>query len=228
MIHYRDRWAVVTGASSGLGRGLAARLSDRGMSLVLTGRNEARLNEAARQIRDAAPRVKVETVAADLSTASGISKLLDQIGDRPVEVLVNNAGFGSYGRFAEADPDREASEIAVDVSAVVILARAFLPGMLARGSGGILNVASTIAFQPAPYQAVYGASKDSCCRSARLCGPRRARAACRSPRSARVPPAQVLSTRWAPRSATRRYTVGSPIQSPLSRPGYGRWTRAVP
>ena len=159
MIHYRDRWAVVTGASSGLGRGLAARLSDRGMSLVLTGRNEARLNEAARQIRDAAPRVKVETVAADLSTASGISKLLDQIGDRPVEVLVNNAGFGSYGRFAEADPDREASEIAVDVSAVVILARAFLPGMLARGSGGILNVASTIAFQPAPYQAVYGASK---------------------------------------------------------------------
>ena len=55
MIHYRDRWAVVTGASSGLGRGLAARLSDRGMSLVLTGRNEARLNEAARQIRDAAP-----------------------------------------------------------------------------------------------------------------------------------------------------------------------------
>ena len=103
--------------------------------------------------------MKVETVAADLSTRPGVSALLDHVGDRPIEVLVNNAGFGSYGPFAEADPDREADEVAVDVSAVVTLARAFLPGMLARGSGGILNVASTIAFQPAPYQAVYGASK---------------------------------------------------------------------
>ena len=159
MIHYQDRWAVVTGASSGLGRGLAARLADRGMSLVLTGRNAARLDEAAREIRRAAPRVTVETVAADLSTGSGVSALLDHVGDRPIEVLVNNAGFGSYGPFVEADRDREADEVAVDVSAVVALARAFLPGMVARGSGGILNVASTIAFQPGPYQAVYGASK---------------------------------------------------------------------
>jgi short-subunit dehydrogenase/uncharacterized protein YndB with AHSA1/START domain len=129
------------------------------MSLVLTGRTEARLDEAAQQIRRATPHVKVETVAADLSTRSGVSALLDHVGDRPVEVLVNNAGFGSYGPFAEADPDREAEEVAVDVSAVVTLARAFLPGMLARRSGGILNVASAIAFQPAPYQAVYAASK---------------------------------------------------------------------
>ena len=158
-IHYQNRWAVVTGASSGLGRGLAARLADRGMSLVLTGRNMARLDEAAQQIRRAAPQVKVETVAADLSTASGVSALLNQVGDRPIEVLVNNAGFGSYGPFAAANADREADEVAVDVSAVITLARAFLPGMVARGSGGILNVASAIAFQPAPYQAVYGASK---------------------------------------------------------------------
>jgi hypothetical protein len=74
-------------------------------------------------------------------------------------VLVNNAGFGSYGRFAEADRDREINEVGVDVAAVVALARTFLPGMMARGSGGILNVASAIAFQPAPYQAVYAASK---------------------------------------------------------------------
>src|SRR5262245_2703554 len=159
MIHYQDRWAVVTGASSGLGRGLAARLADRGMSLVLTGRNEVRLEETAQQIRRAAPRVKVETVAADLSTRSGLSALLDHVGDRPIEVLINNAGFGSYGPFAETDLDRESDEVAVDVYAVIALARAFLPGMIARGSGGILNVASTIAFQPAPYQAVYGASK---------------------------------------------------------------------
>ena len=159
VIHYRDRWAVVTGASSGLGRGLAAGLADRGMSLVLTGRNEVRLDETAHQIRRAAPAVKVETVAADLSSRLGVSALLDHVGDRPVEVLVNNAGFGSYGPFAEADPDRETEELAVDVGTVVALARAFLPGMLARGSGGILNVASTIAFQPAPLQAVYGANK---------------------------------------------------------------------
>jgi uncharacterized protein len=158
-VHYQDRWAVVTGASSGLGRGLAARLADRGMSLVLTGRNEAWLNEVALQIRRAAPLVKIETVVADLAMRSGVSALLDHVGDRPVEVLINNSGFGSYGPFAEADSHREADELAVDVGAVVTLARAVLPGMLARRSGGILNVASTIAFQPAPYQAVYGASK---------------------------------------------------------------------
>jgi len=129
------------------------------MSLVLTGRNAARLDETANQIRRAVPQVRVETIAADLATRSGVSALLDHVGDRPVEVLVNNAGFGSYGAFAEADADREADEVAVDVSAVVALARAFLPGMIVRGSGGILNVASAIAFQPAPYQAVYGASK---------------------------------------------------------------------
>jgi short-subunit dehydrogenase/uncharacterized protein YndB with AHSA1/START domain len=159
VINYQDRWAVVSGASSGLGRGLAARLADRGMSLVLTGRNQARLDEAAREIRRAAFRVKVETVAADLSTRSGVSALLDHVGDRPIEVLVNNAGFGSYGPFAEGDEEREDDEVAVDVGAVIALARAFLPGMIARRSGGILNVASAIAFQPAPYQAVYGASK---------------------------------------------------------------------
>jgi short-subunit dehydrogenase len=129
------------------------------MFLLLTGRNQARLQETADQIRRSVPRALVETVAADLSTQQGVSGLLDHVGDRPLEVLINNAGFGSYGPFAEAELEREAEEVAVDVGAVISLARAFLPGMLARGSGGILNVASTISFQPAPYQAVYGASK---------------------------------------------------------------------
>ena len=159
MIHHAGRWAVVTGASSGLGRGLARRLAEKGMHLVLTGRNAARLAETAAQVRQQTPGVLVETVAADLATPSGVEALLAHVGDRPVEVLINNAGFGSYGAFAEANLARESEEIAVDVSAVVTLAHAFLPGMVARGSGGILNVASTIAFQPGPYQAVYGASK---------------------------------------------------------------------
>jgi short-subunit dehydrogenase len=159
VIRYRGQWGLVTGASSGLGRGFARRLAERGMSLVLTGRNEAQLIETARQVRDAVPGVELEIVAADLSTPNGLSRLLSHIGERPIEVLVNNAGFGTYGMFAEADAGREDQEIAVDVAAVVTLARAVLPGMIARGSGGILNVASTIAFQPAPSQAVYGASK---------------------------------------------------------------------
>jgi len=159
MIQYQGRWAVVTGASSGLGRGLAVRLARKGMSLVLTGRNKTRLDQTAQQVRRAAPKVAIESIAADLSTTAGVSALLGFVGERPVEVLVNNAGFGSYGGFAEADLARESEEIAVDVMAVTLLAHAFLPGMVARRSGGILNVASTIAFQPAPNQAVYGASK---------------------------------------------------------------------
>lgn len=129
------------------------------MSLVLTGRNTLRLEQAAREIRIAAPQVRVETVIADLATRAGLATLVAHVGGRPVEVLVNNAGFGSYGPFAESDAGRESDEIAVDVSAMVTMARVFLPGMIARRSGGILNVASAIAFQPAPYQAVYGASK---------------------------------------------------------------------
>jgi short-subunit dehydrogenase len=129
------------------------------MSLVLTGRNEARLNDVADEIRRTVPQVKVESVIADLSTGMGVSALLDHVGERPIEVLVNSAGFGSYGPFIDADAEREAEEVGVDVSAVVTLSRAFLRGMLRRGHGGILNVASTIAFQPAPSQAVYGASK---------------------------------------------------------------------
>jgi short-subunit dehydrogenase len=158
-IRYRGRWAVVTGASSGLGREIAHKLAERGMALLLTGRNGARLHETAGQIRGAVPGVELELVVADLATQDGVAKLVEHIAGRPVEVLVNNAGFGTYGPFAEADAGREDQEIAVDVAAVVTLTRAVLPAMIARGSGGILNVASTIAFQPAPSQAVYGASK---------------------------------------------------------------------
>ena len=158
-IHYQDRWAVVTGASSGLGRGLAARLADRGMSLVLTGRNEARLDEVAHadpprrapgEGRDGR-RGPLEPVRCFRAARSG---------RRPPD-----RGAGQQRRIRQlrpicrGDAAREAEEVAVDVGAVITLARAFLPGMLARRSGGILNVASTIAFQPAPYQAVYAASK---------------------------------------------------------------------
>ena len=152
-------WAVVTGASSGLGAIFADQLAKRGLSLVLTGRDQARLGAVAQQVREIAPNVRVELVVGDLGTDAGIDDLVAHLDGRVIDVLVNNAGFGTYGPFSEIDAGREHDLVAVNVDVLVRLTHAVLPGMLARGRGGILNVASTIAFQPGPYQATYGASK---------------------------------------------------------------------
>jgi short-subunit dehydrogenase len=152
-------WAVITGASSGLGSIFADQLAKRGLSLLLAGRHEARLAAVAQRIRQIAPDVDVELVASDLGTDSGVDALAARLEGRAIDVLVNNAGFGTYGLFSELDAGREHDMVAVNVDALVRLTHAALPGMLARGRGGILNVASTIAFQPGPYQATYGASK---------------------------------------------------------------------
>jgi hypothetical protein len=152
-------WAVVTGASSGLGALFAEKLAARGLPLVLAGRDEARLAEVRQRVQRSAPGVDVELVIGDLGSQAGIEALIAALNGRPIDVLVNNAGFGTYGRLSEVDRDREHDMIAVNVDALVGLTHAVLPEMLARGHGQILNVASTIAFQPAPYQATYGASK---------------------------------------------------------------------
>ena len=152
-------WAVITGASSGLGAVFAEQLAKQGLPLVLTGRDQPRLAAVQRRVRDLAPGVGVDVVACDLGTQSGVDELLAQLGGRPIDVLVNNAGFGTYGPFAETEEAREHGIVAVNVDALMRLTRAVLPGMLAKGRGGILNVASTIAFQPGPYQAAYGGSK---------------------------------------------------------------------
>jgi short-subunit dehydrogenase len=152
-------WAVVTGASSGLGAIFADQLAQRGLSLVLAGRDQARLSAVAQRLGQTAPDVDVELVVGDLGTDAGVDALAAHLDGREIDVLVNNAGFGTYGPFAEVDAEREHNLVAVNVDALVRLTHAVLPGMLARGRGGILNVASTIAFQPGPYQATYGASK---------------------------------------------------------------------
>lgn len=148
--------AVITGASSGLGAIFAEELAQRGLSLVLAGRDHHRLNEVKQRIGQS---TQVELVVGDLGTDDGVEDLIARLDGRVVDVLVNNAGFGTYGPFAEIDPGREHELVAVNVDALVRLTHAVLPGMLARGVGGILNVASTIAFQPGTYQATYGASK---------------------------------------------------------------------
>jgi short-subunit dehydrogenase len=151
--------AVITGASSGFGAIFAEQLAKRGLPLVLTGRDEPRLTAVRESVRRIAPRLHVEVVVGDLGTDAGVDALLGHLDGRPIDVLVNNAGFGTYGPLSKADAARENDLVAVNVNALVRLTCAVLPGMVARGKGGILNVASTIAFQPAPFQATYGASK---------------------------------------------------------------------
>jgi short-subunit dehydrogenase len=150
--------SLVTGASSGLGEQFARQLAARGSGLVLVARSADRLAALAGELR-AAHRVTVTTVPADLSQAEQVGHVAAHAAAAQVDVLVNNAGFGTYGTFAALDPDREHAEMMVNAVAVVDLAHAALPSMLARRRGGIITVASSIAFQASPHQAVYGATK---------------------------------------------------------------------
>lgn len=157
---YRDQWALVTGASSGIGEAFARALAARGMHLLLTARRRERLQALADEL---AARHGVETRAlpADLAAAAGVEALIADVGAAqvPVHLLVNNAGFGSYGRFETLPPEREQAQVQVNCASLVRLAHAFLPAMQQRGAGAVVNLASTAAFQPTPGMAVYGATK---------------------------------------------------------------------
>ncbi|MDX6286243.1 MAG: uncharacterized protein QOG53_1728 [Frankiales bacterium] len=157
--------ALVTGASSGIGTAFARLLADRGHDLVLVARRTDRLEQLAKEL-DAAHGTSVEVLPADLSTAAGVALVERRLSDdsRPVELLVNNAGFGTAGSFADLDIDREDDMVRLNVVAVVRLTHAALGGMLARGRGGIINVASTAGFQPVPGWATYAATKAFVCR----------------------------------------------------------------
>ena len=147
--------ALVTGASAGLGVEFARQLSKRGHALVLAARRTDRLEELASELGNA------RALAIDLSKANSTSKLMADLNanGEVVDVLVNNAGFGLVGRFAELDARRQRQMIDLNVGALTDLARAIAPGMIERKGGAILNVASTAAFQPGPKMAVYFATK---------------------------------------------------------------------
>ena len=152
--------ALVTGASAGIGTSVARELASRGHNLVIVARRKKLLNDLAAELGDAHG-VRVEPLSCDLSSAAARGRLperIEKLGLR-VDVLVNNAGFATGGPFAESDPKRELQQVRVLVESVVALTSAFLPGMVERGSGAILNVASTAAFQPLPYSAGYSAAK---------------------------------------------------------------------
>ena len=148
--------ALVTGASSGIGEALARKLAERGYRVGLVARSEEKLRELAEEIGG-----ETEVLPCDLADAKARDRLATEIEGRglTVEVLVNNAGFGVYDDFAESDRDRELKLARLNVEAVVDLTHRFLPGMVQRGRGAIVNTASTSAFQPIPGNAGYSASK---------------------------------------------------------------------
>lgn len=152
--------ALITGASSGLGEQFAADLAARGADLVLVARRADRLEALAARLR-AAHGVRVVPLAADLARADATAGLVAALAERGLAVttLVNCAGFGSTAPFLEASPGSATDQVALNVTTLVALTRALLPGMVASGRGALVNVASLAGHQPAPGMAVYGATK---------------------------------------------------------------------
>src|SRR3954449_6598967 len=150
--------ALVTGASAGIGLELARILAREGHDLVLVARRESALKELADELKDRYG-ANSTVVAADLSDASAGERIEQALGETTIDVLVNNAGFGGVGQFVERSQDDDMRMVAVNVTALTDLSKRFLPGMVTRGRGRILNVASTAAFQPGPFMAVYYATK---------------------------------------------------------------------
>jgi len=152
--------ALVTGASSGIGADIARDLAGRGHGVVLVARREERLRALADELA-AAHGVRAEVLACDLADPDARDALPSRVGELglTIDVLVNNAGYGSAGSFVGLDAANETQMVRLNCEAVVALTSAFAPGMVDRGAGAILVVASSAGFQPLPRQATYGASK---------------------------------------------------------------------
>lgn len=157
---YADRWALITGASSGIGAEFARRLAALGMHLVIVARRTERLNDLAAELY-ARHHTRCEIVASDLSDPREASALAEHVAQRgiTVELLLNNAGFAVVAEVEKTDVDRVLQMLRLNVLTVTELTYRFLPGMLSRGHGAIINVSSVAGFQPVAYMAAYAASK---------------------------------------------------------------------
>ena len=155
-----SKTALITGASSGIGLELAKTFAQSGHNLILVARSESKLKELQEDLIQKHS-VHIETIVADLAKVDAAVQLESEINQRKlvVDILVNNAGFGELGRFVDISTERQVNMVQLNVMTVVHLTRLLLPEMLKRKSGGILNVASTAAFQPGPNMAVYYATK---------------------------------------------------------------------
>ncbi len=152
--------ALITGASSGIGKVLAEKLAARGYDLILVARREDELKSLADSLI-AAHHAQASVIPLDLADPTAPTTLFNRINadHRPIDILINNAGFGALGPFADADPARTLAMIQLNITTLTHLTALVLPMMLARKQGRILNVASVAAFQPGPYMAVYYATK---------------------------------------------------------------------
>lgn len=155
-----NKWALITGASSGIGEEFARELSKRGTNLVLVARREENLNQLSEELakRDG---TKSLVIPIDLTDVDAPKKLHAKVREEGivVDLLINNAGFGFVGKISETEPDRMLKMIQLNISALTELTYLFLPEMMERESGSIMNVASVAAFQPIAYMPVYSASK---------------------------------------------------------------------
>jgi short-subunit dehydrogenase len=157
---WKGKWALVTGASAGIGKALTEQLALGGTNLVLTARRRERLESLAQGLRTK-HKIQTEIFVADLTQASAPKELFDFTeGKRlAIDLLVNNAGFGQYGQLHEVEVERLLEMVQVNCSSVLHLTRLYLPGMVAKGSGDVLIVASTASFQAVPYISTYAATK---------------------------------------------------------------------
>jgi len=151
-------WALVTGASSGIGAAFARALAQDGVSCVLTARREDRLRSLADEL-EKRHQVATRVVAVDLGVRDGADRLTEAVSDLEISILVNNAGFGSAGRFERQDLERMRAMIDVNCVAPAVLTSCLLPGMRERGRGAVIIVGSIAGSQPLPLHAVYGATK---------------------------------------------------------------------
>lgn len=157
---WKGKWALVTGASAGIGKALAQELAKGGTNLVLTARREDRLRSLAQSL-SATHKILSEVLVADLAQFEAPQAIFQFTQRRglTIDLLVNNAGFGQYGEFHATETDRLLQMVQVNCAAVLHLTRLFLPGMVARRRGDILIVASTASFQAVPYISTYAATK---------------------------------------------------------------------
>ncbi|MGB3639013.1 MAG: SDR family oxidoreductase [Rivularia sp. (in: cyanobacteria)] len=152
--------ALITGASGGIGKCFAQKLAAKNTNLIIVARSEDKLNALAQQLQQQY-KINVEVIVKDLTEASAAREVFDatQAKGLTVDLLINNAGFGDYGEFAQTDGDRQIQMIQLNNVVLVDLTHKFLPQMRERGSGSIINVSSIAAYQPIPYLSVYAATK---------------------------------------------------------------------
>ncbi len=157
---WQGKWALITGASAGIGEAFAVELAAAGVNLILTARRKDRLEAITARLA-AEYKIQTRVIVADLEQPDAPEKIFaeTEAADLTIDVLVNNAGFGYYGEFGKGEPARQAAMVQVNCTAVVALTNLYLPGMMQRRRGDILIVASTASYQPVAYLGTYAATK---------------------------------------------------------------------